>query len=273
MHVTYADAYDLLVEHGTNESRKKFSEWEARPDLCAAGVVSFVKSFCHEYLFEISREQFDEVSKLTAHPLGNVSPDVVADKEAIALVEDLDTPWSFMQLFHDYVETHRRLPTWQAFRSWLCGEAKERLWQPYQEMLDWKSLSSDQRKVVGRGIAWRLGNAYYSALREVDILISLRDADVQLSYHILADALYAVDFWSAAHLISVYIPNARYKDDGHGGRKARPDVIFRDSAFDYDDFAIRKQRVHGKYWPVSATTAVQIALFATGARPSKRANV
>lgn len=231
MTVGYGEAYETFVEGGTAESKRKFNEWESRNDLNAAGVTDFVKGFSHRHLFEITREQFDEVAKSTTHPLKNISPDNPMDAAAIKLVEDLDTPWSFMQLFHDFIETKKTLPTWQEFRAWICGEAKERLWVPYQEALALKQMDKVGKAFVGRGIAWRLRNAYYSALREVDILISLRDAGVPLKYHILADALYAVDFWSTNHLIGVYIPNARYKDDGHGGRKARPDLIFAGSPF------------------------------------------
>lgn len=268
MKVSYEETVEEFVTHGTTFSREQFAEWESKCRLIDSGVVSFVKGFTHEHLFSVSRAEFQRVTRETVHPLGNVNPKNSIDKQAIALVANVDTPWSFMQLFHDYVETKKCVPTWQALKKWLTTDAKARLWEPYQEQLHWKKRDAKARHFAGRGIQWRWGNMYYSALRELDILIGLRDMEVQLKYHVLADALFAVDFWKQKRLVSVYIPHSQYKDDQEGGRKRRPEVTFAGSSFEYGNFPIRKRKDFGVYWPVAAETLNDIAQFATGMRPS-----
>jgi hypothetical protein len=66
---------------------------------------------------------------------------------------------------------------------------------------------------------WRLGNAYYSLLRELYVLAVLREAGVPAEYHVLADALFRVDFWAGDTVISLFVENERYKNASGGGRK------------------------------------------------------
>lgn len=269
MGVSYDEAYDAFVTRGTDLSREQFHEWETRQDLADAGVIDFVKGLTHEYLFTIPRNEFDRVVQTTEHPLSDVTPKDATDKAAIDLVANADTPWSFMQVFHDYLQTKKSVPTWQDLRRFITEEVPDRLWSPYQEQLDWNGRDARGRWFVGRGIRWRWGNMYYSALRELDILISLRDGGVPLKYHVLVDALFAVDFWRDDRLMSVYIPNPQYKDDAEGGRKRRPEVTFASSRFTHDNFIIEKRPVHGVYWPVAESTLNDIREFATGIRPSR----
>lgn len=261
MRVTFQNACDEIVSRANQSGLRRFADWESRSDLVQAGVVEFVKGFKHEVLFSITRDAFDDVVKNTKHPLGTIKPDEENYKPGIALVENLDTPWSFMQLFHKFVEEKKHLPTWQEFKKYLNGEAKPYLVGPYMKKLHYSAANAEKRSDIRIGLLWRLGNAYYSALREIDIMISLRDAGLQMKYHLLVDALFAVDLWRGSDMVSVFIPNARYKEVGDGGRKPRPEEYLPDSIFRCRNFAIAKQRVFGKYWPVSATTVAKIAIF------------
>lgn len=52
---------------------------------------------------------------------------------------------------------------------------------------------------------WRLGNAYYSCLRELYVLAVLREAGVPAEYHVIADALFRADFRAGETIISLYV--------------------------------------------------------------------
>ena len=260
---SFADAFEAFVEHGGERATSAYIEWEARKTLRAAGVVDFVKSFTHERLYRISRDDLNKVIDTTDHPLREIWPRRnKRDQEAVDLVADADVAWSFMQVFHMYVEA-QGLPTWQAFRSFLVGDGLKYIWGPYKEQLEYdqQPLNLKHQALVRDGTAWRLGNMYYSALREVDILISLGEQGIAAQYHVLADALFAVDFWCGSRLASVYIQNPDFKSVDGGGRKTRPQELFRNSHFTFCDFAIQKQKVSGKFWPVSARTIEDIARF------------
>jgi hypothetical protein len=258
--VTFAQAYKRFVADADPGAENIFSRWENRQDLVKAGVVDFVKSFQHERLFAITRAEFDKVVKDTQHPLGRIDPKVERDLQGIRTVESASTPWSFMQLFHDYVERYG-LPTWQQFREWLTGPRRDALWGPYEEQSGFLDADREKSTLIRIGMAWRLGNAYYSALREVDILITFGDAGFPVLYHLLPDALFAVDLWRYNRFASVYIPNAQFKSIEGAGRKVRPETIYSRPDFYCQDFPIQKQAVHGKYWPVAGTTIAKIAIF------------
>jgi hypothetical protein len=260
---SFADAYSAFVENGGERAAGIYREWEMRADLRAAGVIDFVKGFTHERLYRIDRDELNRVVAQTKHPLRDIWPRKrKRDQEAVDLVADADVPWSFMQVFHMYLEAHG-LPTWQAFRSFLAGDGIEYIWGPYKRQLNFDADPEDveHRSLVSDGTAWRLGNMYYSALREIDILVSLREKGIMANYHVLPDALFAADFWCGNRIASVYIQNPDFKSVDGSGRKGRPQEIFRDTRFTCRDFAIIKQKVAGHYWPVSSATVDKIAGF------------
>ncbi len=142
-------------------------------------------------------------------------------------VEPLE-PFAFIHTLHYALERNRALPTYQQFREMNRTDS----------FLGGALLGPARRAVaeaVGEGVPeykardamrWRVGNAYYSFLREVYVIVVLRDLGVDVRYHVLADALYAVDCWCADIVVSMFIGNARFKDRT-SGRKPRPQQIFR----------------------------------------------
>ena len=208
--VSFDEAYSIFVDRGGDAAKDIYARWEARADLRAAGVVDFVKTFEHRRFFSISRDAFNDVVKHSEHPLRRLSPKNARDREAIRLVENANVPWSFMQLYHRFLE-HDGLPTWQSLRTWLAGDGADYLWTPYRQQLGFEQSTDAEKQMIRDGTAWRLRNSYYSALREIDIMISLRDAGLPTKYHMLADALFAVDFWRENRLVSVFIDNEQFK--------------------------------------------------------------
>ncbi len=66
---------------------------------------------------------------------------------------------------------------------------------------------------------WRIGNYYYSFLREIHLLSILRETGLDLLFHPLADALFRVDAWLGDLVLSLYVGNARYRTVTGTGRK------------------------------------------------------
>ena len=102
-----------------------------------------------------------------------------------------------------------------------------------------------------RAIRWRVGKFYYSALREVDLLLAVRELGVDLKYHLLADVLLRADFWSGDMVVCTYFPNTYYRY-GRAGRKP-PAATFLGSAnppFNIVDFPVERQGF-GKLWVIS----------------------
>ena len=172
-----------------------------------------------------------------------------------------------MQLFHRFLE-HDGLPTWQSLCTWLAGDGADYLWTPYRQQLGFEQSTDAEKQMIRDGTAWRLGNSYYSALREIDIMISLRDAGLPMKYYMLADALFAVDFWRENRLVSVFIDNEQFKSIDGNGRKLRPERIFGSPQYYCRDFEIFKRRTFGNYWPVAKSTILSIADFLVESEPN-----
>jgi hypothetical protein len=71
---------------------------------------------------------------------------------------------------------------------------------------------------------WRIGNFYYSFLREQWVHAYLRGRGITLLQHPLADALYGVDGWIDDTVISLFIGNDEFRS-GSGGRKQPPSAF------------------------------------------------
>lgn len=66
---------------------------------------------------------------------------------------------------------------------------------------------------------WRVGNAYYSFLREVYTIVELRSRGVDLQVHPLADALFRVDCWTDRTAVSLRVGNPKFRAGATQGRK------------------------------------------------------
>lgn len=77
---------------------------------------------------------------------------------------------------------------------------------------------------------WRIGNAYYSFLREIYTIVELRHRGLDLRAPPLTDAVFRVDAWMRDTVLHLYIRDDRFRD-GEAGRKPHGDALLGGSGF------------------------------------------
>lgn len=212
MTVCFDDCKRELLERGGAPARRAYDRWRRREGY--EKVVAFVHETEHRHLFAVTPEHLDEVKRRSEHALGDVQ-----STEQLPRVEDFTCPFALQHLFHDYLERHERVPTWQEWNEWMWGPACRGFVLPLLDSLGWADASSPERGAFERATRWRLGKFYYSAVREVELLTRLRvEHGVPLKYHVLADVLLRADFWLGDVVVCTYFPNPTYRDR-KAGRK------------------------------------------------------
>jgi hypothetical protein len=255
MKVSFDDCYAELVEAAGAASRVTFENWEKR--LGYAQVVQFVRTFSHERVFDLSPADVREVVLSTQHALGEVKKE-----QQIREVEDFTCPFALQHIFHNFVEKSGEVPTWQRFWRWMQVQARPYWLDPIQPLVD-RLRTRYPGDRIDAAIQWRLGKFYYSALREVDLLVSMHARSVPLKYHVLADVLLRVDYWIDHTLICTYFPNSRYREAATG-RKPPAAVFFADTGglFSVVDFEVERQGF-GKTWLISDRAKDRLAKLLT----------
>lgn len=232
---------------------EEYRRWRRKPGF--GEVVEFVESFEHRYLFEITLNEIEAVKQRSEHAL-----DDVRKEEQLPEVEDFTCPFAFQHLFHRYVEEERALPAWQEFAAWMNGPAARFYAKPLLDRTGWHTADSKRRRQLKRAYRWRLGKAYYSAFREVELLTRLRDEHgLPVRYHLLADVLLRVDFWLDDALVCAYFPNPKYRS-GDGGRKPPAARFFTaaEPPFEILDVEVSRQG-YGNFWAVDGKSVRQAA--------------
>ena len=252
MKVTFADCHRELVQAAGTGAKNAYEEWRTRPGYGA--VVDFVEDFTHEQLFGITPDDVYRVCQETEHALGDVPKE-----HQIQRIQDFTCPFALQHLFHRAIERLGYVPTWQRFWRWMTQQARP-YWldaiEPLCRELRTEGLSSER---VSDAIRWRVGNFYYSALREVDMLVSLHARGVKLKYHLLADVLLRVDCWIGQTLVCTYLPNPAYRSAA-GGRKIPAVQLFdpKETPFRILDFPIEKKDF-GKVWLMTERSKDRLA--------------
>lgn len=238
---SFNDCHRELVMNATAYGRAQYERWRQRPGY--SKVVEFVSTFTHRHLYKLSLSDVQNAIKASQHALGNVR-----SEEQLKIVENFSTPFAFQHLFHWYIESERKIPTWKEFRDWMvAGPAAVHWYLPLKRYLEanGKSYTRDQ---WSRAAKWRLGKVYMSNIRELHLLTSLSNAGLPVQYHLLADVLLRVDFWCETVLVCVYFPNSLYRA-GAAGRKPPASDFFDAEAGRYDivHFGIERQGF-GNIW-------------------------
>jgi len=149
------------------------------------------------------------------------------------------------------------VPSWEEFDAYMHHEARSKWLEPllqalpsFPEVRDLiaKLGREEAWKHVQRAIRWRLGKFYLSAIRELDLFTRLREMGFPLNYHLLADVLLRVDFWTGKTLVCVFFENTKYR-----GRKPPAERFFQ--AFDIVHMKIARQGF-GRFW-IAADVAVK----------------
>lgn len=198
----------------------QFEYWRSDPQrvIVAPAVISLDVAV----LLAATPADVESVCNRTEHALGDVRSDVARQAPSI---RDWHPAFAFTHLLHIATEREGKILAYQEFRS-LCREDPwfhEALWAPANDAIA-RAIVVDKigRAEAAAAMRWRVGNSYYSFLREAYVLAILRDSGFDARTHPLADALFRVDAWVGNDVISLFIGNRQYRA-GINGRKLGPE--------------------------------------------------
>lgn len=269
MEVGLQDVLREIVQPGGEPAAATLAKWEGRvaKHPMYADIIPFVKGFTHRVL---PRLTVAEVERITSHPDASIRTEHalsnIRQRECPKEVDDFDTPWTYNYMLHDFLERQGRLFRWGEFWSWFKGEAADRYFVPYKEAFGWDKANAAGRVALERALQWRVGRAYYSFLREIDLLTRLREIHgLNVRYHLLADVNFRVDLWVEGTLVLLYLRNSTYRDE-FGGRKQKVADLIDLSRFRYLEIGINAPTAFGKPSLVdqASVEAVAAAIKAQG---------
>jgi hypothetical protein len=163
-------------------------------------------------------------------------------------IRDWTTPFAMTHVLHFVAERDGAIPTWQRFRQ-ACQEPQfvDMLWNPALSAVEHCVLKGYADQGLAReAVQWRIGNSYYSFLREQWVHAYLRRRGIPILQHPLADALYAVDGWFDDKVVSLFIGNQRFRTE-FCGRKHPPSdrLTGAQPPWSFIDIELRTQRTFG----------------------------
>jgi hypothetical protein len=214
--------YDDAVAHLTRSARarRELDAWRRLPGK--APVVAFARGLTSRHLYDITPAMVEDACARTTHALawddGAGLRRSVA--EGVGMVVDWYPDFPIVHTLYYAVERFGRPPLWHELRDFWRTDDQARLMLglPAAQRVGQAVRAGARQRDVEEAMWWRLGNAYYSCLRELYVLAVLREAGVPAQYHVIADALFRADFWAGDTIISLYVANAKFRD-GAGGRK------------------------------------------------------
>jgi hypothetical protein len=221
---TASDVIDRYAKRSELASAR-LQSWRADPTKAA--VVPRVESHVVSAMYDVTPDDVISVCERTEHALGEVRK---ADAMRVEEIRDWHPAFAFTHVFHFAVEETKRLPTYSEFRDYCRDDAfaNTALWAPAQEAID-RAATSCGRQIARDAMRWRIGNAYYSFIREAFVLAVLRDSGLDAELHPLADALFRVDLWIANVNVSLFIGNNTFRSETLG-RKDRPEHLLSDAS-------------------------------------------
>ncbi len=222
---TGADAttYEDVVNRFGRSQRAsgELRRWRALPGK--APVVSFAEQMQTRAAYLISPEHVEEACEATRHALEGPAGQRLRRSigESVTEIANWYPNFPIVHSLYWAVEHLQRPPLWDEFIAlWREQEpARTMLGLPAAQAIATAEQAGRSRADAEEAMWWRLGNAYYSLLRELYVLAVLRDTGRAVEYHVLADALFRVDFWLGDTVISLFVANARYRDAEGAGRK------------------------------------------------------
>lgn len=232
----FAEMVRTIVAPGGARAARSLSAWLARAERSPVhrDVHDFVLSHGHGVLERLDVADLEAATVWPTseanrrHALGSLRKDEVE----MASVENWSTPpWAFSYIFHDAMERLGRVPTWPDVLAFLRGPARDRLLDPFAADFALAGMDAVSRELHCAALRWRVGKAYYSFLREVDLFVRLRrEHGLPVRYHLLADAQFKVDLWCGDVLVALLIVNKEFRD-GADGRKRRVEDMMDASGF------------------------------------------
>jgi hypothetical protein len=219
--VTARDVIELFAGRSINAAAA-LRRW--RGDPTKAEVVRLVEAHSAQVVHALSPADIESICGRTDHALGEVKRGVA---ESVSSVVDWHPDFAFSHLLHHLVEANGEVPTWQDLKR-MRGRVDEVLWKPAREVRDQAVRAGHDQEHVRDAITWRIGNAYYSFLRELYVLSVLRESGLDARAHPLADALFRADLWIGGTVVSLYVGNPKFKSTS-AGRKPRAQQLLDDA--------------------------------------------
>ncbi|WP_330182419.1 hypothetical protein OHB26_01400 [Nocardia sp. NBC_01503] len=252
-----------VVQHFTSRGRialRELQKWKQRPGC--EHVPQAVLGHTTSAPYTIAA---DDIMRLeTKHPLGQARPQNV---NKIAAIRNWRPDFAFTHLFHFMLEQHHGVFSWEEFRMWAQGpDVREWLWEPAQKLVRDAIESGFDSDLAHQAMQWRIGNSYYSFLRELYVIARFRECGIPLLCHPLADALFRADAWCEGMILELYIPNPAYKT-AYTGRKFKAADFFTDQEhLTVLSLELPVQRIFGEvHLPTDETINAAVARLRTAA--------
>ncbi|MFD7167865.1 hypothetical protein [Streptomyces violascens] len=197
-------------------TRDIFEAWKS--DERRRLVIPVVLGHRVRTVYRLRREDVIDVCRRTEHALGRVAR---RDGEAVHPIVDWHPDFAFTHMFHVCMEHLGALPTYQDFRNFSEGVSlgRDMLSNPARAKIHEAVAAGVPEALARAAMRWRVGNAYYSFLREVYTIMELRIRGVDLQMHPLADALFRVDCWTDRTAVSLRVGNSKFRKGVTQGRK------------------------------------------------------
>lgn len=209
---TPQDVLDRFIQRSNNAARI-FDEW--RHNQQRSNVVNIVLNHSTSVIDRVSQADVERIAKKTEHALGDSSSRI---GNAVETIRDWNPEFAFTHIFHYITEKIGSIPTWQEFKDVAkrCDDVMMMVYLPSKEIITKSVDLGWDIHDAKMALQWRLGNAYYSFLREIHVYSIIKNYYSQSSMHPLADALFRVDMWIENANINLYIGNARFRSMSKG---------------------------------------------------------
>lgn len=173
-------------------------------------------------LYQLSVADVLKVAETTEHALGDLSK-AETERPENKFAADVTPAYPVILLLHDLMESLGRVPSWSDFERYLFDH-QDMCLRFFMEAGGIPSLQSLPKMWAGskmRAVRWRMANFYYSFLKEVHIIVSLRRLHgLDALYHPLLDVEWKADFVCGDIRVELYFSNAKYKAATSGRKTA-----------------------------------------------------
>ncbi|WP_433418755.1 hypothetical protein ACQP1V_03580 [Microtetraspora malaysiensis] len=215
------------------DARRRFRQWET--SRRRRHVVEHVMAHKTRILYELTVDDITRAlpRNISDHALDEIKGDKAKEIERI---DKWNPDFAFTHVFHYALEAIGTFPRWgDIYRFFQEDErANVMLMEPAKREVEATVRDGWGRQEARAAMRWRVGNFYYSFLREAYAVVRLRAAGLDVRAHPLADALFRVDGWCGNKIISIYVRNPRFRD-GYEGRKPQVERILEggDPSFEF----------------------------------------
>jgi hypothetical protein len=208
----------FVLEHfiRSDTARERFAWWKDDPKR--VDVIPRVMAHRSRVVLDVTPADVEAVCRNTDHALERIRRE---HAESVEYIRDWTCPFAMTHIFHFITERDGAIPTWQQFkRRHSTPEFSSIILEPAEEAVDYcvKHLGISRPRAQD-SMQWRIGNAYYSFLREQWVHAYLRSQGIGILQHPLADTLFAVDGWTGSRILSLFIGNPAYRASTSGRKR------------------------------------------------------